>query len=102
MEERRGILAIDPFEDVKSEPNMMNERQDYWSKDIVKRLYERSDAAQAEGTGTSISDATHFRQAAAAIENLRGVVERAQSLISTSTYPNWHDSAKKSLKAGNL
>lgn len=54
---------------------------DYWSKDIVERLYERSDAAQSEGTGTAISDATHFRQAAAEIERLRKALSKIYDLI---------------------
>jgi len=44
---------------------------DYWDKDIVVRLRERADAARSENTGTAISDATHFEQAADEIEKLR-------------------------------
>lgn len=43
---------------------------DYWTRPIAERLRERAAAARAEGTGTAISDATHFEQAADEIDRL--------------------------------
>jgi hypothetical protein len=31
------------------------------------------------------------------VEKLREIVERAQAIVSTSTYPNWHESASAAL-----
>lgn len=38
-----------------------------------------------------------YRDEAADNEKLRGVVERAQSIVSTSIYPSWHDTARTAL-----
>lgn len=48
---------------------------DYWSQDIVERLKQRAEAAKAEGTGTAVSDATHFAQAAEEIFRLRNTIQ---------------------------
>lgn len=48
-----------------------NQISDYWSQDIVQRLMQRAEVARGEGTGTGISDATHFLQAAEEITRLR-------------------------------
>lgn len=33
------------------------------------------------------------------VAELRDIVERAQAIISTSTYPNWHEAARSALAA---
>lgn len=38
-----------------------------------------------------------YRDEAADNEKLRGVVERAQSIVSTSIYPSWHETARTAL-----
>lgn len=54
---------------------------DYWEQDIVFRLTERARVAQQEGTGTAISDATHFNQAAEEISRLRKAIDFSRVMI---------------------
>lgn len=48
----------------------------YWDRPIADRLRERAAAARAEGTGTAISDATHFEQAAQALTAAEAEIAR--------------------------
>lgn len=41
-----------------------------------------------------------LEEARRALEPLRELVERAQAIISTSTYPNWHAATETALRAG--
>jgi hypothetical protein len=75
---------------------------DYWKSQFeaaeaeVKRL-------QAEIDRKSSMPGDHrywegrYRDEATENEKLRGVVERAQSIVSTSIYPSWHDTARAAL-----
>lgn len=59
---------------------------DYWSQDIVERLRQRAEAAKEEATGTAVSDATHFTQAADEIVRLRDKISEASDLLAERAY----------------
>ncbi|WP_223566887.1 hypothetical protein [Agrobacterium tumefaciens] len=45
----------------------------------------------------SIANRHRAQEAEAEVKRLRAVVERAQLIVSTSTYPNWHETARTAL-----
>jgi hypothetical protein len=73
------VKRYDPIVNV-SEPDVREHPNgDYVEYDDYASLQSRLDKAEAER------------------DALRGMVERAQAIISTSTYPNWHEAARTAL-----
>lgn len=78
--------------------------------DVYKRAYDQNLAAKEEERAEQWRlrrEAEGSRDAAMAAcdsmraerDKLREIVQRAQAIISTSTYPNWHEAARTSLNA---
>lgn len=69
----------------------------------IEALQRENERLQAEIDRKSSMPGDHrywegrYRDEAAENEKLREIVERAQSIVSTSTYPNWHDTARTAL-----